>query len=200
MAIIKHVEHNIFESSYQFGYPKQMVSDKEKKSDEWIKNNLDWFEWEALKQYNRNKETFAKNYNLVKGILTPEDFYEEPEVSELIDTLLKNEGLPSYVKHYPILNPPINSLVGEMSKRPDNAKVKAVDSDSQAQELQFKSDILLEYGYQVMRNTIMAQTARKGVNIQDPQTQQQIDQLTAERVDSQLSTYTSTAEKWQIKY
>lgn len=199
MAVIKHIEDSIYQSAYQFGYPKQMVSDKEKKSDSWIKNNLDFFEWEALKQYDHNKNTFARNYNLVKGILTPEDFYEEPEVRNMIDTLMKNENLPAYVKHYPILNPPINSIVGEMSKRPDNARVKAVDSDSQAQELQFKTDILLEYGFQVMRNTVMAQMARKGADFGDPQVQQQVEEITATKVQEQISNYTSTAEKWANK-
>jgi hypothetical protein len=45
----------------------------------------------------------------------------------------------------------------------------------------------------------MGQMARKGVDFRNPQVQQQIEELTAQRVEEQLSNYTSTAEKWANK-
>lgn len=199
MAVITHIEEQIPYEQYLNNYPRQMVSDKEKKSDRWIKNTMDYFESEALKQYFRNKETFVKNYNLVKGILKREDFFEEPETKSLIDTILDGEELPSYVKHYPILNPPINAMIGEMSKRPDNAKVKAVDSDSKSQELEFKTDILIQYATQVIRQINISKAAQQGLDINSEEVQDQIEQLTAQRVQEEIENYTSVAEKWANK-
>ena len=199
MAVITHIEEQIPYEQYLNNYPKQMVSDKEKKSDRWIKNTMDYFESEALKQYFRNKETFVKNYNLVKGILKREDFFEEPEVKSLVDTILDGEELPAYVKHYPILNPPLNSMIGEMSKRPDNAKVKAVDSDSKNQELQFKTDILIQYATQIIQQINFAKAAQQGLDINSQEVIDQVNQLTAQKVQEEIENYTSTAEKWANK-
>lgn len=199
MAIITHTKEQPNYLQYLNNYPNQRVSDKVKQSDDWVKNTMDYFESEGLKQYFRNKETFAKNYNLVKGILTREDFFEEPEVKSLVDTILAGEELPSYVKHYPILNPPINSMVGEMSKRPDNAKVKAVDSDSQSQELQFKTDILIQYATQVIKQININKAAQQGLDINSPEVMDQVDQLTSQKVQEEIDNYTSVAEKWANK-
>ena len=182
-------------------YPDQYVTEKEKTQPSWIKINLDYFSQQALSQYAQNEKEVVKNYRLLKGILTKEDFYEEEQVVSFMDTLTKDMGLPAHVKHYPILNPPINTLMGELSKRPDNHHVKAFDDDSKAEELQNKTDVLQQYILERVRNKIMMKVAQsQGIDpqelMQSEEGQQQIQQMTEQEVSEYLTTYTSTAEKW----
>merc|ERR1739848_642001 len=61
--------------------------------------------------YIRNRETFTKNYDLMKGILRREDFYQEPEVRSFTDQLVSDADLPAYVKMYSIVTTTVNELV-----------------------------------------------------------------------------------------
>jgi hypothetical protein len=182
-------------------YPDQYVPEKEKYQEKWIKTNLDYFSNVAYSQYMSNQKEVVKNYRLLKGILTKEDFYEEEQVVSFMDTLTKDMGLPAHVKHYPILNPPINTMIGELSRRPDNHHVKAFDDDSRAEELQNKTDIMQQYILERVRNKILMQVAQKqGISPQDllasEEGQAQLQQLTEQQVAEYMTTYTSTAEKW----
>ena len=182
-------------------YPDQYVPEKEKYQDKWIKTNLDYFSNVAYAQYMSNQKEVVKNYRLLKGILTKEDFYEEEQVISFMDTLTKDMGLPAHVKHYPILNPPINTMIGELSRRPDNHHVKAFDDDSKAEELENKTDIMQQYILERVRNKILMKVAqRQGISPEEllasEEGQQQLQQLTEQQVAEYMTTYTSTAEKW----
>lgn len=176
-------------------FPDQFLTEKEKQDEGWIKRNMDYFYTIAISSYARNKKTFARNYDIVKGILTKEDFYEEPETRSFLDEILKQDDLPQYVKHYSILNPPINTLLGEMSKRPDNTYVKAFDDESKAEELRFKTDTLKQFVFQKVKARLSSQMNMSGIEPEEDE----LNQLTEEQVAEQLSTYTSTAEKWGFK-
>jgi len=92
-----------------FLYPDQFVSYKTKQGSKWIKQNMDYYTTVGFSQYMKAKDTFCHNYNLVKGIIRPEDFYLSRDAGEEItswsDTLVEKVGLPAHVKHYPILLP-----------------------------------------------------------------------------------------------
>lgn len=182
-------------------YPDQYVPEKEKYKDKWIKINNDYFANVAYAQYMANQKEVVKNYRLLKGILTKEDFYEEEQTVSFMETLTRDMGLPAHVKHYPILNPPINTMVGELSRRPDNHHVKAYDDDSKAEELQNKTDVLQQYILEKVRNKILMKVAQQqGISPQEllasEEGQAQIQALTEEQVAEYMTTYTSTAEKW----
>lgn len=178
-------------------FPDQYVSEKEKRSELWIKTNMDYFSNVAYKQFQSNSDsTITKNYDLVKGIITREDFYEVPEVKPFVDTLERTIDLPSYVKHYPILNPPLNTLVGEITKRPDNSRVKAMDDDSKSEELEYKSKRLQEYLYSIISNKIKLNALESGVDLEDPEALEQIEQMTYEQFVEEALNYTSAAESW----
>lgn len=193
MAIITFVkDYQIPQESILNIYPDQMVSEEVKKSDGWIKSNMDYFYSIAINRYVWNEKHFARNYEIVKGVLKREDFYEQPEVKTFTDELLKQDDLPQYVQHYSILNPPINTLIGEMSKRPDNTYVKAFDEDSKSEELQFKTDILNQYIFENAKQMIMSKLAMNGQEVSE----EDLDAMTQEKVTEYLTNYTSTAEKW----
>jgi hypothetical protein len=158
----------------------------------WIKNTMDYFSNKAYAEYVKNRDTFVKNYDLVKGILRMEDFYQEPQVKSFTDMLTTDLQLPAYVKHYSIITTPINELVGEISKRPDTFRVKAFDEDSKSEELEFKTGILQNYVMAQAKQKILEKAAIQGEEIDD----EQLQQLTMEQVQDELDTYTSVAEKW----
>ena len=192
MAIIRYTKDATIRYAYLNIFPDQFKTEKEKQDESWIKNTMDYFANKAYAEYIKNRDTFVKNYDLVKGILRPEDFYQEPEVRSFTDMLTADLALPAYVKMYSIITTPLNELVGEISKRPDAFRVKAFDDDSKAEELEFKTGILQEYIISQAKQKIMEKVAMTGEEIDE----EQIDQMTMQQVQDELDSYTSTAEKW----
>ena len=114
MAIIRYTKDATIRYAYLNIYPDQFKTEAEKADESWIKNTMDYFANKAYAEYTKNRETFVKNYDLVKGILRMEDFYQEPQVKSFTQMLTADLALPAYVKHYSILTTPINELVGEV--------------------------------------------------------------------------------------
>jgi hypothetical protein len=192
MAIIRYTKDATIRYAYLNIFPDQFKTEKEKKDESWIKNTMDYFSNKAYAEYVKNRDTFVKNYDLMKGILRMEDFYQEPEVRSFTDVLTSDLELPAYVKMYSIITTPVNELVGEISKRPDTFRVKAFDEDSQAEELQFKTDTLQQYVIGQVKQQLAEKAAVQGQEIDA----EQLDQMTMEQVKDQLDDYTSIAEKW----
>jgi hypothetical protein len=192
MAIIRYTKDATIRYAYLNIFPDQFKTEKEKQDESWIKNTMDYFANKAYSEYIKNRDTFVKNYDLVKGILRPEDFYQEPEVRSFTDMLTTDLALPAYVKHYSIITTPINELVGEISKRPDAFRVKAFDEDSKAEELEYKTSILQEYIMAEAKKKLIEKAAMQGEEIEE----EELQQLTMQEVQDELDSYTSAAEKW----
>lgn len=174
-------------------FPNQFVTDKEKGKKLYIKKTLDYFGVIAYQQYQRNCETFVKNYSLMKGIITMRDFYDkEPVVKDFMSQLSANTELPDYVKHYPIINSPVNTMVGELSKRPDSHRVRAFDDDSKSEELEYKTSLVQQLILQQARQQLQQEYALQGQQLPDDQ----LEQLTTDKVKEYLTDYTSLAERW----
>lgn len=192
MAIIRYTKDATIRYAYLNIFPDQFKTDKEKQDESWIKNTMDYFANKAYAEYVKNRDTFVKNYDLIKGILRMEDFYQEPQVKSFTDMLTADLQLPAYVKMYSIMTTPVNELVGEITKRPDTFRVKAFDDDSKSEELQFKTDILQQYVINEARKKIMEQAAIGGQQLEP----EQLEEITMEQVKDVLDSYTSVAEKW----
>ena len=192
MAIIRYTKDATIRYAYLNIFPDQFKTEKEKQDESWIKNTMDYFANKSYAEYVKNRDTFVKNYDLVKGILRMEDFYQEPVVSSFTQTLEANLNLPSYVKMYSIITTPLNELVGEISKRPDAFRVKAFDDDSQAEELEFKTGILQEYIINEAKQKILAKADLQGAELEE----EELQQMTMDQVKDELDSYTSIAEKW----
>jgi hypothetical protein len=192
MAIIRYTKDATIRYAYLNIFPDQFKTEKEKQDESWIKNTMDYFANKAYSEYIKNRDTFVKNYDLIKGILRPEDFYQEPEVRSFTDMLTADLALPAYVKHYSIITTPINELVGEISKRPDAFRVKAFDEDSKSEELEFKTGILQEFVMNQAKQKILEKAAIAGEEIEE----EQLQQMTMQEVQDELDSYTSVAEKW----
>lgn len=192
MAIIRYTKDATIRYAYLNIFPDQFKTDKEKQDESWVKNTMDYFANKAYAEYVKNRDTFVKNYDLMKGILRMEDFYQEPQVKSFTDMLTSDLQLPAYVKHYSIMTTPVNELVGEISKRPDSFRVKAFDDDSKAEELQFKTNILQEFVLANAKRKILEKAAIQGEELSD----EDVQQMTMNEVKDQIDNYTSTAEKW----
>ncbi len=177
-------------------FPDQFREEKFKlTNEEWIKQNLDYFANVAYTQYRHAKETFVRNYDLMSGIIDMTHFYQEPRVKDMLDTILPSDELPPYVKHYPIINPPINTMIGELSKRPDIHRVKAYDDDSRSEELQYKTEVVQQYIMEQAQEQIIQNLAMKGQDVSQMEPEQ-LQQLTMDSVKDSIISYTSLAEKW----
>lgn len=192
MSIIRYTKDENIRYAYLNIFPDQFKTDKEKQEDSYVKNTMDYFSNKAYAEYIKNRDTFVPNYDLVKGILRPEDFYQEPEVKSFTEILQRDMSLPKYVKNYSIVTTPLNELVGEASKRPDKYKIKAFDDDSKAEELQFKTDLLQKFVIDSAKQKLYEKAAMEGVEISD----EEVEKITLEKVKEELDSYTSVAEKW----
>ena len=117
MAIIRHTKDETIRYAYLNIFPDQFKTIKEKEDDSYIKNTMDYFANKAYAEYIKNRESFVKNYDVMKGILTLSDFYQgdNEEAKSFTDMLTPHEELPLYVKQYSIVTTPVNELVGEIS-------------------------------------------------------------------------------------
>jgi len=195
MAIIRYTKDATIRYAYLNIFPDQFKTEKEKRDESWIKNTMDYFANKAYAEYVKNRDTFVKNYDLVKGILRMEDFYQEPQVKSFTEMLTSDLELPAYVKHYSIITTPINELVGEISKRPDSFRVKAFDDDSQSEELEYKTQILQDYILANAKRKILEKIAMSGESPEEVD-EEELNQMTLEEVKDDIDSYTSTAEKW----
>lgn len=174
-------------------FPDQFKSEKEKlENDSWVKNTMDYFANVAFAEYKKHRETFVKNYDLMKGIIDYDHFYQEPEVRDFTETVFKSQELPKYVKHYPILNPVVSTMLGELSKRPDIHRVRAFDDDSQSEELEYKTDMIQQLIMQEAKRIIYNKAAIRGEELSE----EDLTNLTFERIKEDMTEYTSLAERW----
>ena len=105
---------------------------RDEKDEQWAAWNLDWLEWQGLRQIRRNARRLMKNYKLAKGIIDRTDYIveEDQEYADLIQTLVKEDSSALELKFYPIISNVINTLVSEFSKRSTKTFFRTVDEYS----------------------------------------------------------------------
>ena len=129
--------------------PLQFITKKEK-DEKWAAWNLDWLEWQGLKQIRRNARRLMKNYKLAKGIIDKSDYIveENNDYRDIVDLLTKEDVSALELKFYPIIPNVINVLVAEFAKRSTKLTYRAVDEHSYnemiEQKRQMVEDVLLQ--------------------------------------------------------
>ena len=113
---------------------------RSKKDTDWTAWNLDWLEWEGLKQIRRNARRLMKNYKLAKGIIDRGDYIVEQdnEYADLIEVLTQEDASALELKFYPIIPNVINTLVSEFAKRNTRVTYSGVDDISYNEMLEQK--------------------------------------------------------------
>jgi hypothetical protein len=166
------VQHNRMGSITQ---PLQFLP-KSEKDQEWAAWNLDWLEWNGLKQIKRNARRFMKNYKLAKGIIDKSDYIieEDNEYRDIVETLTKEDYSALELKFYPIIPNVINVLVAEFAKRSTKLTYRAVDEFSYNEMMEQKRAAVEEVLLGDAAMKIQASLMKQGLDPESEEAQQQL--------------------------
>jgi len=168
----KKAEYNRMGSITQ---PIQFIPKKEK-DQTWTAWNLDWLEWQGLKQIRRNARRLMKNYKLAKGIIDKSDYVieQDNEMQEIVETLIQEDFSALELKFYPIIPNVINVLVAEFAKRNSKATFKAVDEFSYNEQLEQKRAMVEQTLLAQAEQKMMINLINQGLDPEDPNNQEMI--------------------------
>jgi len=155
--------------------PFQFVSEKEK-DDQWRGWNLDWLEFQGMKQLRRNARRLMKNYKLAKGIIDKQDYIaeEDNEMADLIDTLTKEDVSAFELKFYPIIPNVINVLTNEFSKRSSRIMFRAIDDISYNEMLEAKRQMIEDVLLAEAQQKQMMKVMQMGLELDSEEAQQEL--------------------------
>src|ERR1035437_74490 len=150
---------------------------REKKDAQWAAWNVDWQEWQGLKQLRRNARRLMKNYKLAKGIIDRTDYVveEDNENAALIDVLTKEDASALELKFYPIIPNVINTMVAEFAKRNSEITFRTTDDTSYNEMLEMKRQQLEDALISDAENRMMIKLQEAGMDPNSPEFQQQMD-------------------------
>jgi len=193
MIIEKYKDSTRFIVENSFIFPNQFTTSKEKKDEDYVKANLDYFTTVALVQYHNNRKRLPKNYNIYNGIFDFNDYldidYSDNFLSLLDAEPITENETASNLKHYPIVNGPIDTLIGELSNRSNKERVKAIDELSQSEVFTYRSNLISQY----VSQKIQAGYASQGI-MESPEMQMELSE-----VSTKVKTYATRAETWGNK-
>jgi len=155
--------------------PLQFISKKDK-TQEWAAWNIDWIEWQGLKQLKRNARRLMKNYKLAKGVIDRTDYIVENDndYRDIIESLTQEDTSALELKFYPIIPNVINVLVAEFAKRSTKLIYRAVDDISYNEMLEQKrkmvEDVLLSDAQMKITQALIEQ----GMDPESPEFQQEV--------------------------
>ena len=181
--------------------PLQFLPKKDK-TEEWAAWNLDWLEWQGLKQIRRNARRLMKNYKLAKGIIDKTDYIIEDnnEMRDIVETLTQEDVSALELKFYPIIPNVVNVLVAEFAKRATKLTYRAIDD--------FSYNEMLEQKRGMVEQTLMADAGTKMLAAMleqglDPNSEEAKQQLQPENLKSLpeieqffKKDYRSMVEQW----
>lgn len=155
--------------------PLQFLSKKDK-DEEWAAWNLDWLEWNGLKQIRRNARRLMKNYKLAKGIIDRTDYIveENNEYKDIVELLTREEATALELKFYPIIPNVINVLVAEFAKRSTKLTYRAVDEFSYSEMLEEKRKMVEETLLADAQMKIATALLEQGLDPSSEEAQQQL--------------------------
>ena len=191
-------DHNRMASITQ---PLQFIPKKEK-DEQWAAWNLDWIEWQGLKQIRRNARRLMKNYKLAKGIIDKSDYIVEDDndYRDIVEVLTKEDQSALELKFYPIIPNVINVLVAEFAKRSTKLTYRAVDEYSYNEMMEQKRAMVEETLLSDAQIKLTAALLEQGL---DPESEEAKQQLTPDNLKTLpeienffKKDYRSMVEEW----
>lgn len=149
--------------------PKQMVPLKEKLADgkdgekSWKQKCMDALETIGKSQYNRNLK-LIENYEMIKGRFIYDHYFHSEGYSSMISELSKEFELPNYLRHYDIISPVINELVGEWIEKPDMFRVKQLGDGATNEYLRTKTELTKQWALQKINAEINKRLIEQGLD------------------------------------
>jgi len=151
---------------------------RDEKDPEWGAWNMDWLEWNGIKQIRKSSRRLMKNYKLAKGQIDKSDYILETdnEMKDLVETLVQEDMSALELKFYPLVPNIINVLTAEFAKRNSKITFRGVDEFSYNEQLELKrgeiEQVLLGKAEQKLFQAMIEQ----GMDPEDPEVQQQMQQ------------------------
>lgn len=176
----------------------------EQKDDNWRAWNVDWLEWQGIKQIRNKIHKQAKNYRLANGKIDKSDYIvsEEDENKSLIDTLSKDSEITEMteLKFFPIIPNVVDLLVGEFSKRNNKVSVYAVDEFTRNEKLEKKKELTNQKIIFDAQQELAANLIEMGVDPESEEFQQNLSEdqiMTLPEVQKFISKdYRTIIEQW----
>lgn len=153
--------------------PIQFLPMKDK-DERWSAWNMDWIEYQGIRQIKQNAKKFLKNLRLANGIIDKNDYIAEDdnEMGDLIELLTKENESALDLKFYPIIPNVINVLTGEFSKRVSKLMFRTVDEGSYNELLEEKREQLEDSLVREAEKKMLTKMVEQGLDPNDPQVQQ----------------------------
>ena len=199
-------EHNRLWSVSQ---PLQFLPSKEKDED-WSAWNMDWLEWNGLKQLRHNARKLMKNYKLANGLIDKTDYIAEDnnEMKDIVEQLASNDEMEALeLKFFPIIPNVVNTLTAEFAKRNKRVTFRAVDEYTHNEIIEKKradiENVIVKYA----QSKLITRMIEMGMDPEDPETKKMMEQEMApdnlktlpEIQDFYNKDYEVLAEKWASK-
>lgn len=199
-------KHNRLSSVSQ---PLQFVSNKEK-DPEWAAWNMDWLEWNGLRQLRQNSRRLMKNYKLAQGIIDRSDYVVEDnnEMKDIVEQLASDNEVDALeLKFYPIIPNVVNTLVAEFAKRNKRVTFRAVDEHTHNEIIERKKEEIENVLVKQAEAKLLNKMLEQGLDPNDPEVKKMMDEkLSPENLktlpeinDFYSKDYEVLAEKWASK-
>lgn len=194
---------------WSISQPLQFLPAKEK-DEEWAAWNMDWLEWNGLKQLRRNARRLMKNYKLAQGIIDKTDYIaeEDNEMVDLVQQLAKDDEYEALeLKFYPIIPNVVNTLVAEFAKRNKRVTFRAVDEFTHNEIIEKKRQDIENYLVKHAEAQLVQKMIEQGADPEDPEMQKVMEEKLSpeglrslpEIQDFYSKDYEVLAEKWASK-
>jgi hypothetical protein len=197
----KKAEYNRLGSITQ---PLQFLPEKEKNT-EWAAWNMDWLEWNGLKQIRRNARRLMKNFKLAEGLIDRTDYVIEADndYRDIVEMLSATDNSALELKFYPIVPNVVKVLTSEFAKRNKRVTFRAVDEYTYNEILTSKladiEDVLVKQAEQ----KLIANMIEMGADPNSEEFQQQISpeniKSLPEIQDFYNKSYSTLCEQWASK-
>lgn len=189
--------------------PLQFIPKKEK-DEEWAAWNMDWLEWQGLKQIRANARNLMKNYKLADGIIDKTDYIREDtnDMRDIVDQLADTEPLEvEELKFFPIIPNVVNTLVAEFAKRDKKVSFRAMDEFTHNEILESKKRDLESILVKQAEQQMLLNMVNEGLDINDPEVQKKYkEQISPENIKTlpeleefYQKNYEVISEKWAMK-
>lgn len=187
--------------------PIQFLS-RDEKDPQWCASNIDFLEFQGLRQINRNARRLMKNYKLAKGIIDKTDYLVEPdnEMKEIVETLTKEDYGALELKFYPLVPNIINTMCSEFSKRNTQVVFRSVDEYSYNELLAQKQGQIEKVLIGDAQKKLLNAMIEQGLDPEDPETGPELQQqLSIENIKTlpeiegfYRKDYRSLCEQWAM--
>lgn len=189
-----------------FTQPLQFLPFDEK-DEVWSSMNLDFLEYQGLRQILKKAPHFAKNYNLAQGIIDKSDYVgtganENQEI--LINLYDQEEETHLDLKFYPFIPNFINTMVTEFAKRNTKIMFMTTDEYSYNEMLELKRSEIEQVLLKEAEDKLLQQLLAAGHDPENPDEQELFQKTlspenlkTLPEIESYFSkNYRSMLEEW----